>query len=158
MNMPGMAGEAAVYKTNNHYRSIVGGSLANNGDMTVVPQDCGIVQGIFCYGGVSVIAAVCGGFCLACISTLDALVCAAAAACVLNSKACFYATCHDCFPGFITKAVDSYLTGGGGGGGAGGGGDYGCCAGGTCCGECQLNEYGRYHCYGQCIGPGQECP
>jgi len=40
MNMPGMAGEAAIYRTNNYYRATAGGSLANNGNMAVIPQDC----------------------------------------------------------------------------------------------------------------------
>ena len=40
----------------------------------------------------------------------------------------------------------------------GGGGSFGCCNGGTCCGDCQLDQHGNYHCYGQCIGPNQVCP
>jgi hypothetical protein len=39
MNMLGMAGEAAVYKTNNHSRATAGGNLANNGSLTVTPQE-----------------------------------------------------------------------------------------------------------------------
>jgi len=27
MNMPGMAGEAAIYRTNNHYRALLAGAL-----------------------------------------------------------------------------------------------------------------------------------
>jgi len=114
MNMPGMAGEAAIYRTNNYYRATVGGSLTNNGNIAVIPQDCGILEGITCgiYVGATVVA--CGLVCAACAAT--AVACPVCAACVLVGGVDAYIACRDCLPGSITKWVDSALMGGDGGG------------------------------------------
>ena len=115
MNMPGMAGEAAIYRTNNYYRATVGGSLTNNGNIAVIPQDCGILEGITCgiYVGATVVA--CGLVCAACATT--AVACPVCAACVLVGGVDAYIACRDCLPGSITRWVDSALMGGGDGGG-----------------------------------------
>ena len=150
MNMPGMAGEASVYKTNSFYRSTTGRAFLGNSNTTVTPQDCGITEAITCAAYVLVAGTVCAGFCLAgpaaclgCILTLGPLG--------------TYIACHDCLPGSITNQVDIALHGGGGGGG---GGPRPCCPPGRrCCGSCvPLSGGGGFRCDDVCIGPGQQCP
>ena len=113
MNMPGMAAEASVYKTNNHYTS--GRDFSSNLYTTVTPQDCGFVQFLSCFVFVSASEFVCGIACAACVASgFDPVLCAAAAGCVLGLGSLdAYIPCHDCFPSFITEAVDSILRGGG---------------------------------------------
>ena len=134
MNMPGMAGEAALYRTNNFYRATAAGRLTNSGNLAVIPQDCGVWDAIQC--GIYVTATVvgCGALCLACAGT--AVACPVCAACVLVGGVDAYLACRDCLPGTITKWVDSALTGNGGGGG--GGGPPPCCPASRpfCCGSC----------------------
>jgi hypothetical protein len=115
MNMPGMAGEAAVYKTNNCYRATAGGSLANNGNMAVIPQDCGFWTAIQCGIYVGATVAACGVVCAACAAT--AVACPVCAACVLVGGVDAYIACRDCLPGSITRWVDSALMGDGRDGG-----------------------------------------
>ena len=155
MNMPGMAGEAAIYRTNNYYRATVGGSLANNGNIVVIPQDCGILEGITCgiYVGATVVA--CGLVCAACAAT--AVACPVCAACVLVGGVDAYIACRDCLPGSITKWVDSALMGGDGGGPPP---PRPCCPPGRrCCGSCvPLPNGAGFECDDACVGPHQVCP
>lgn len=160
MNMPGMAGEAAVYKTTNHYWTTAGCSFSNNLNATVTPQDCGIFSANFweCAGLVAIAGTVCGGFCVGCVASgLNPGVCAAAAACVLGLAGGLakYSVCHDCLPGFITSAVDSTLPRTDGGGPP----PPQCCpAGRRCCGSCVPLPGGGLKCDDVCIGPHQVCP
>jgi hypothetical protein len=125
MNLPGMVGEASVYKTNNHYGGAAGGSFANNGNMAVTAQGCGFTDVLTCAVFVAGAVTVCGAFCVACVAAIPTGVgaiplCSAAAACVFGVGALgTYEACHDCLPDFITDAVDFSLTHGGGGGGGG---------------------------------------
>src|SRR5215469_5259878 len=114
MNMPGMAAEASVYKTNNHYTS--GRDFSNNVDTTVTPQDCGFGDFLECFGWKIAYGVICGGAIGACIgSGFDPVVCAFAASCVFGVGGIdLYLGCHDCLPSTITEAVDSTLRGGGG--------------------------------------------
>ena len=114
MNMPGMAAEASVYQTNNHYTS--GRDFSNNLYTTVTPQDCGFSEFFSCLAAETLTGLVCGFLCGACIAGFfDPVLCAAAAACVFGVIPIDdYAYCHDCLPGVITEAVDSTLRGGGG--------------------------------------------
>ena len=114
MALPGFTAETSLFETDNHYRS--GGNFSNNLHTTVTPQDCGYFEFFTCFLYVTVSASVCGLACGACIASgFDPLPCAAAAGCVLGLGSLdAYIPCHDCFPPFITEAVDSTLRGGGG--------------------------------------------
>jgi hypothetical protein len=160
MNMPGMAGEAAVYKTTNHYWTTAGGSFTNNLDTTVTPQNCGLSEIAQCVGLVAIAGTVCGGFCVGCVASgFNPAVCAAAAVCVLGLAGGLakYTTCHDCLPDFITSAVDSTLPRTGGGGPPP---PRPCCPPGRrCCGSCvPLPNGAGFECDDACIGPHQVCP
>ena len=113
MNMPGMAAEASVYKTNNHYTS--GRDFSKNLSTTVTPQDCGFGDFLECFGWEIAYGAICGVAIGACIgSGFDPVVCAFAASCVFGVGGIdLYLGCHDCLPSTITDAVDSTLRGGG---------------------------------------------
>src|SRR5215469_14344976 len=114
MNMPGMAAEASVYKTNNHYTS--GRDFSNNLYTTVTPQGCGLGDFFSCLTFVAAAEVVCSFACGACIASgFDPAFCAFAAGCVFGlGSLAVYLGCHDCLPSFITEAVDSTLRGGGG--------------------------------------------
>jgi hypothetical protein len=166
MNMPGMTGEASVYKTNYHYRATT--ALVSFGDhTTVAPQ--GFWDCLGCIGYVGFVATVCTPLCAACLAggavpTLP--LCAACLACVLGPGGVgTYITCRGCFTdiwGEIISVVDSLLSQGGGGGGGGGGGPRPCCP--ThrphCCGNClPLPHGGGLYCDDACIDPvHQHCP
>ena len=114
MNMPGMAAEASVYKTKNHYTS--GRDFSDNLHTTVTPQDCGFSEFFSCLAAETLTGVICGFLCGGCIASgFDPAVCGLAAACVFGVIPLDdYTYCHDCLPESITEAVDSTLRGDGG--------------------------------------------
>jgi hypothetical protein len=143
MNMPGFTAETSLYQTNNHYRFAAGGSFLSNGNTTVTPQGCGVIEGIACGFVIAiclpVVAVVCG-------VDPDPIACAGAWAACLGVS---YGTCKDCIP-------DSS--------GGGGGGPPTCCRFGSTCecgGRCVTRSDGTgiIDCVdGTCLKPGQKCP
>jgi hypothetical protein len=149
MNMPGMAGEASVYKTNNNYRSTAGGGSPNNWNITVTPQGCGITEILTCGAFVAVAGTVCVGACIAGPFTC--------LGCVLGVFGPgLLITCHDCLPESIRTQIDIARSGGDGGPPP----PIPCCPGNRrCCGSCVPLPNGRgMQCDDACIGPGQHCP
>jgi hypothetical protein len=120
MNMPGMAGEASVYKTNSQYRS-TGGKFLIDANTNVVPQACGLATGIKC-GAIFAVLGV--GCTLLCIDAWAAgppgyAACAGCWAAQLGSS---YGQCKDCLPDWIRSIIHLFESGGDGGHGGGGGG------------------------------------
>jgi hypothetical protein len=115
MNMPGMTGEASVYRTSNVYRSTGITAFPNNSNTTVTPQDCGLSDWIGCGLYVGGVLVVCGSICAGCLAPAGTIpLCTLCAVCVEGLGVLAYETCHDCLPGFITSVVDPVLSGGGG--------------------------------------------
>jgi hypothetical protein len=156
MPLPGFTAEAGVYKTNNHYRLVAGGSFLSDGNTTVVPQGCGWGEGILCGALIVTGAAACTAFCFSGP--------APCAACWLAYLGGLYQFCKDCIPAWMQDLINELGSGGGTGGSGGTGGNGGgtggggCCpAGKRCCGSC-VKVSGRLSCDDFCVGPHQSCP
>jgi hypothetical protein len=154
MPLPGFTAEAGVYKTNNHYRLVAGGSFLSDGNTAVVPQGCGWGEGILCGTLIVTGAAACTAFCFSGPGPC--------AACWLAYLGGLYQFCKDCIPAWMQDLINELGGGsaGGGGTGPGGGGTGGggCCpAGKRCCGRC-VKVSGRLSCDDVCVGPHQLCP
>ena len=142
MNMPGFTAETSLYQTNNHYRFATGGSFLSNGNTTVIPQDCGIVEGIVCGGFIVGGVGLCS---YACLVEQDLAACAG---CWVLALGAGYATCKDCIPAAFRALIDLFE--------GGGGGDPSCCPPGKICscgGHCVIGL-----CTGICLPPGAACP
>jgi hypothetical protein len=161
MNVPGMTGEASVYKSNNHYRSTAGGRLLIHENANVALQSCGVVEGVVCGTVIAGAAVICTASCLAgaAAGPGGAFPCYL---CLVGALGALYGFCRDCLPAWILDIINSVDGGGGSGGGAGGGGGpLPCCPSGRprCCGTCRPRPGGTgLICDGQCIGPGESCP
>jgi hypothetical protein len=118
MNMPGMVGEASVYKTNNHYRSSAIGRLIIHKNVDVVPQQCDWLFKIACgpviAGGLAACGTTCaaaweaggplGGYpCYLCLMAYDSFVGGG------------FNYCKECLPAWIRAIIDFFENGGGGG-------------------------------------------
>ena len=151
MNMPGYAAEASLYRTNSHYAVARGGGFLSNGNATLVPQGCGVFQGIFCGSIIAAGGAACAALCL--------YGPAPCAGCWITFLGGLYGSCKDCIPGWMKDLIDIFESGGSGGGG--GSGPPRCCPVGTTCrcgGQC-VTVNGQLRCVdGVCLRPNQECP
>jgi hypothetical protein len=120
MNMPGMAGEASVYKTNNHYSSTTGTRFLVEGNADVTPQDCGPVRRTICRA--SIAGTACGIFCADAVHAGPAGIAACAGCWFAVLPLGLYPFCKDCIPLEIRAIIDLFESDGGGGDGGGGGG------------------------------------
>ena len=143
MNMPGMAAEASVYKTTNHYTS--GRDFSNNLYTTVTPQDCGVIDTIVCGGAIVVGSTLCAGICLdPRAGPRGCVACWTAALDIVG-----FVTCRDCIPAWMRAIIDAFD--------GGPGGQPSCCPPGTTC-SCGGHCVGNLLCTGTCLSPGQACP
>lgn len=154
MRLPGYTADAAVYRTNNHYR--LAGSLSGDGPASVVPQGCGWVEGIVCGAVIGIGTVICTASCLA-SPALGGFPCWACWAAFLGGSS---AACWDCIPAWMQAIINEFGSGGGSGSGGGGGGigPPPCCPQGRSCrcgGKCIP---GRGCVGGMCLGPKEECP
>ena len=104
MNMPGFTAETSLYQTNNHYRGTAGGSVLSNGNTTITPQGCGVLEGIVCAGVVVGVVGLCGFLCAFPPTSDDCF------NCIIVALPAGFGFCFDC-------VLDSIGGGGGGGGG-----------------------------------------
>ena len=138
MKTPGFSAETSIYQADNHYRSAAHGSFLSNGNATITPQGCGVLNSLFCAGFIGICTPLCIASC-----AIDTASCAACFALCLGGT---YLTCKDCIPG----------TGGGGGGGGGNNPPLCCPRGQSCrCGGTCVPGMGCVD--GECLSPGQSC-
>ncbi len=162
MKLPGFAAESSVYRTNNHYRLAAGATYLSEGNATIVPQDCGVLQGIECGAFIAAGAVFCTADCLAGAAAGPAggFPCWACWTAFLGGAT---AACWDCIPAWMKALIDEFESGGGSGGGGGafgggaGGGQCGCPVGEKCCGNC-VKKGGLRMCDGLCVRRNQQCP
>lgn len=153
MNMPGFTAEASLYHTNNHYRFAAGGSFLSDGNTTVTPQGCGIIEFAECALYVGTVSLVCGAFCAA-AAALGPPGWAACFSCVVGAGGLgTLVSCHDCLPGPIRDVIDLARSQDGGDGGPPP--PPPCCPANRpiCCGSCASGI-----CDDACIRRGQSCP
>lgn len=145
--LPGFTAEASAYQTSYQYRLAAGRGSLGDGNMIVVPQSCGIFQGVFCGTVIVAGSAACTAFCLSGP--------APCAGCWVTALGAFYSACKDCIPGWMRALIDQFEHGTGTGGG-GGAGSTGCCPRGMkCCGSC--NNPSK-KCDDVCVLRSQSCP
>lgn len=153
MSTPMFTADRSLYRSEGRYQFAVSGTARNGGEAVVVPQDCGIVDGILCGALIGTGTAACGALCL------DGGP-AACAVCWTTLLGGLYQFCHDCIPAWMRALIDEFE--GGGGGGGGGGSLPRCCPIGRTCrcgGKCVTNSNGTISCVGGvCLEPNQSCP
>ena len=154
MRTPGFGAEASAYVTTKAYRQAAGAGHAAKGAVDVVPQDCGLVEGIACGVVIAGGVVVCTASCLA-SAELGGIPCYLCWAGYLGG---LYGFCRDCIPSWILAIINGVE----GGGGSSGGGSPSCCPPGRSCrcgGRCVKQTDGSIRCVGGvCLGPHQSCP